>query len=224
MNWRSGFARSPRRRWIAAAVAAVLVSLAAAGWWGSLREPPKSVSRYVEVAHGAYLLPKPDGIAAFDLVRHDETKFDNAALKGHWTFLIFGYTSCPDFCPTTLLAFQALHERLAASPDGVRDVQFAMVSVDPERDTAQLLAAYVTQFNPAFVGVTGSSAQVALLADSVGADYHKHPPTTGGHYVVDHSTSVLLVNPEGQVRGVFAPPHEAKDLFDGFLKIKASAL
>lgn len=223
MNLHSTFARVSRRGWIAVGAGVGAAALAAAWFLGPGRPPPERAQRYVEVSHGAYLLPKPDAIVAFDLVRHDETKFDNAALKGRWTFLVFGYTSCPDFCPTTLVAFQALHEHLAKTADGVREVQFAMVSVDPERDTTKLLAAYVTQFNPAFVGVTGSAAQVARLADSVGVEYHKHPPAAGGYYLVDHSTSVLLVNPEGKVRGVFAPPHEAKDLFDGFLKIKATA-
>ena len=223
MALRSVFGRLPRRGWIAVVAGAGAAALVAAWFLGLGRPAPERAPRYVEVAHGAYVLPKPDAIAAFDLVRHDETKFDNAALKGRWSFLIFGYTSCPDFCPTTLATFQVLHERLAKTAEGTREVQFVMVSVDPERDTAKLLAAYVTHFNPAFVGVTGSVAQVARLADSVGAEYQKQPPAAEGHYVVDHSTSVLLVNPEGQVRGVFAPPHEATDLFDGFLKIRASA-
>jgi protein SCO1/2 len=224
MDLRSGLARISRRAWITIGVIGALAAAAAlsAAWFsGALRSPPERTPRYVELAHGTYLLPKPDAIAGFDLVRHDETPFGPAALKGRWTFLIFGYTSCPDFCPTTLLAFQALHQRLEQDGDGTRDVQFVMVSVDPERDTAKLLAAYVTQFNPAFVGVTGSTAQVARLADSVGAEYHRHTPSAEGYYVVDHSTSVLLVNPEGQVRGVFAPPHEAEDLLKGFRAIKA---
>lgn len=215
----------PRRSWILAGAGAAAAALGLTWGWGTLRAPvPRTprASRYVEAARGAYLLPVPDAIADFELVRQDDTKFDNAALRGRWTFLVFGYTSCPDFCPTTLAAFQALHERLARTAEGVHQVQFAMVSVDPERDTTQLLAAYVTQFNPTFVGVTGSTAQVARLVDSVGAEYFKHPPSASGRYLVDHSTTVLLVNPEGLVRGVFAPPHEVDDLFKGFLKIRAT--
>lgn len=221
MDLRSGLARISRRAWFAIGASAAAAALAAAWFGGPLRPPPERTQRYVEVARGTYLLPKPDAIADFDLVRHDETPFGPAALRGRWTFLIFGYTSCPDFCPTTLLAFQALHQRLEQTGDGTRDVQFAMVSVDPERDTTKVLAAYVGHFNPAFVGVTGSTAQVTRLADSVGAEYHRHAPAAGGYYLVDHSTSVLLVNPEGQVRGVFAPPHEAEDMLKGFQAIKA---
>ena len=100
---------SGRRR--VAAVAAIGVLFLAAAWgWRAANLTPASQPRYVEVGRGAYTLPRPDPIADFALFRHDGKPFGNGALTGQWTFLIFGYTFCPDFCPTTeavLLRFAA---------------------------------------------------------------------------------------------------------------------
>ena len=211
------------RKRVAAAAGIVVLALAAAWAWRAVHSTPASQPRYVEVGRGAYTLPKPDPITDFALSRHDGKPFGNGALAGQWTFLVFGYTHCPDFCPTTLAVFSQMHGLLAQQPERSGNVQFAMVTVDPERDTAELLAAYVPQFNPAFIGVTGTRAMVQRLAESVGADHHRHPPDSGGHYLIDHSTSVLLVNPEGRVQGVFAPPHDAADMVKAFAKIRQSA-
>ena len=151
----------------------LLLAVAGALSWRWLR--PAQLPHFVEVGTGAYVLPKPDTLADFRLVKHDDTVFDNQSLKGRWTFLIFGYTFCPDFCPTTLVEFAQIHRQLAQRAQGTRDVQFVMVSVDPERDTPQLLGRYVPQFNREFVGVTGDPAVIKRLADSVGAVYAKVP-------------------------------------------------
>jgi protein SCO1 len=221
MNLRRVLAGAPRRTRWAIAVTAVLLAAAASAAWLSV--PPAQQPRYVEVARGIYTLPKPDVLADFQLVKHDNTSFGNGALKGRWSFVIFGYTFCPDFCPTTLVVFNEMHALLAQRADGVRDVQFVMFSVDPERDTPKLLGNYVPQFNAEFIGVTGDAAMIGRLADSVGAVYAKVPGSSDSNYMVDHSTTVLLVNPQGRLQGVFAMPHVAKDMVQGFLKIREHA-
>jgi protein SCO1 len=219
LRWHPASA-SRRTRW-AVAVAAVLLAAAAAAAWLSVR--PAQQPRFVEVTRGIYTLPKPDVLADFQLVKHDGTGFGSSALKGRWSFVIFGYTFCPDFCPTTLVVFNEMHALLAQRVGGVRDVQFVMFSVDPERDTPKLLGNYVPQFNPEFVGVTGDAAEIKRLAESVGAVYAKVPGSSDSNYLVDHSTAVLLVNPQGRLQGVFAMPHVAKDMVQGFLKIREHA-
>lgn len=203
-------------------VVLLVISTAAvlAGRW---LQPTPAQPHFVEVAANAYVLPKPDTLAEFRLVRHDETPFSNTSLQGRWSFLIFGYTFCPDFCPTTLVMFNAVHELLARRPEGTRDVQFVMISVDPERDTPQLLREYVPQFNREFIGVTGDAASIAQLADSVGAVYARVPGSSEANYLIDHSTAVLLVNPQGRLQGIFAAPHVAQGVVDGFVKIRARA-
>lgn len=204
---------------IAAALVLLLLAAGALSWrW--LHPAPTQLPHFVEVGVGAYVLPKPDALAPFRLVKHDNTVFDNQALKGRWTFLIFGYTFCPDFCPTTLVEFTQIHRQLAQRPQGVRDVQFVMISVDPERDTPELLGRYVPQFNREFIGVTGDPAVIARLADSVGAVYARAPGSSGSNYLIDHSTAVLLINPNGALQGVFAAPHVAKDMVQAFAKMR----
>jgi protein SCO1 len=218
MRWHFMRLGATRRSWLAFGLAAL--SCAAAVAWHGLRSAPAGQPHFVEVAQGAYVLPKPDALAPFQLVKHDGTPFHNQALKGRWTFMVFGYTHCPDFCPTTLVEFTHLHKLLAQTPHGVRDVQFVLVSVDPERDTPALLAQYVPQFNPAFIGVTGDADMIARLADSVGAVYARAPGSRGVNYLIDHSTAVLLINPQGALQGVFAAPHAAKEMVHGFAKIR----
>lgn len=198
----------------------VLLAAAATVVWRSVASTSEPEPHFVEVARSIYMLPKPDVLADFELLKHDDTSFGNKALTGRWSFLIFGYTFCPDFCPTTLVVFNEMHSLLAHQPDGVRDVQFVMVSVDPERDTTKLLKAYVPQFNREFIGVTGDAAVIARLAESVGATYEKHADSSGSNYLVDHSTAVLLINPQGRLQGIFAAPHVAADMVEGFQKIR----
>lgn len=209
-----------RRRQAAVALAfAVSVVAAAAMWrWG---QPTAAQSpHFVEVASGVYILPTPDALADFRLVRHDDAPFGNQALRGRWSFLVFGYTSCPDFCPTTLVTFNEVHDLLGQRAGAIADLQFVMVSVDPERDTTQVLRQYVPSFNRDFVGVTGDATAIARLADSVGAVYAKVPGSSTDNYLVDHSSAVVLVNPRGELQAVFAAPHVAKDMVQGYLKIR----
>jgi protein SCO1/2 len=206
---------------MAAVALAVLLAAAGAVAWHATRSEPPGRPHFVEISDDAYVLPKPDALQSFKLVRHDDTPFGNDTLRGRWTFMFFGYTFCPDVCPTTLAVFNDVQRLLAQRPEGARDVQFVFVSVDPERDTTKLLKAYVPQFNPEFVGVTGEPAQIARLADSVGAVYAKVPGTSERHYLMDHSTAVVLINPRGQLQGIFAPPHVPDRVVQGFLKIRA---
>ena len=136
----------------------LLSSIAAAASWQALRPKAAAPPHFVEVSDGVYILPRPDALASFRLIKHDNTPFDNASLTGRWSFVIFGYTYCPDFCPTTLSVFTQVHGLLAQQPDVMRDLQFVMVSVDPARDTPALLKDYVPQFHRDFVGVTGDPA------------------------------------------------------------------
>jgi protein SCO1/2 len=195
----------------------VAVAAAVAAWFLVPRQPPEP---FIEVAQDAYVLAAPETIVPFKLVTHDGKPFDNAALKGRWSFLFFGFTHCPDVCPTTLAIFNEVSRALREKPGGAADVRFVMVSVDPERDTPQALAKYVAAFNAEFVGVTGEANEIRQLSDSLGVKYAKVPGATPASYHMDHSSSVLLADPQGRFRGVFAPPLDAKNMTQGFLEIR----
>ncbi len=129
----------PRWAWVAIVSTIVLSSIAAAASWQALWPKAAAPPHFVEVSDGVYILPRPDALASFRLTKHDNTPFDNASLTGRWSFVIFGYTYCPDFCPSTLSVFTQVQGLLAQQPDVMRDLQFVMVSVDPARDTPALL-------------------------------------------------------------------------------------
>jgi protein SCO1 len=195
----------------------LLAGAAAAWWWWS--RPAQPAEPFIEVATDAYVLAVPEPIAPFRLVGHDGKPFDNAALQGRWTFLFFGFTHCPDICPTTLAVFNEIHRALRER-GGAGDVRFVMVSVDPARDTPQVLAKYVPAFNPEFLGLTGESAEIARLTDGLGVKYARSPGPTPDNYFVDHSSSVLLADPQGRFRGVFAAPHVPKNMLQGLQEIR----
>lgn len=207
-----------RRTLVASLLGGAVLAGGLAAWAWQQRRVPAAAPHFVEVGPNAYRLPRPDPLARFALQRHDGQPFDNAALQGRWTFMIFGYTFCPDFCPAMLATFVELQALLERQP-----VQFVMVSVDPERDTPALLAAYVPKFHPSFIGATGDPAVIRALADSVGAMYARVPGSSERHYLIDHSTAVLLVGPQGGLQGIFAAPHVAAEMARGFAAISAPA-
>ena len=145
----------------------------------------------------ATILPIFKTLQPFSLTDQTGETFDNQRLLGQWTFLNFGYTHCPDICPTTLAMLTNMDQQLnsleIASP-----VQIAFVSVDPERDTQQRLAEYVNYFDPSFLGLRGSEDKLQRLTQPLGILYAKvKTEKSAMEYVMDHSASIILIAPEG---------------------------
>ncbi len=158
------------------------------------------------------LFPAPKPLAAFAFKDHEDRVFDLSRLRGKWSFLFFGYTHCPDICPTTLATLARAHENIARSAAGAKDVQFVFISVDPNRDTAGKLGQYVTYFDTAFLGVTGDDAQLGNLAAQLGAAYQLAITPGMENYPVYHTTAVFLVDPQARYHAVFAPPLDAEGI------------
>ena len=158
------------------------------------------------------LFPAPKPLAAFAFTDHENRVFDLSRLKGKWSFLFFGYTHCPDICPTTLATLARAHESIAKSTAGAQDVQFVFISVDPNRDTAGKLRQYVTYFDTSFLGVTGDNAQLGNLAGQLGAAYHVAITPGMENYPVYHTAAVFLVDPRARYHAVFAPPLDAEGI------------
>src|SRR5207302_6152290 len=106
------------------------------------------------------LFPDPKPLTAFALTDDKNRVFDLASLKGKWSFLFFGFTHCPDVCPTTLAVLARAREDIAKNALGAKDIQFVFVSVDPNRDTAGELRRYVEYFDTIFLRGTGDNAQI----------------------------------------------------------------
>lgn len=132
----------------------------------------------------------------------------NADLRGHWTLLDFGFTFCPDICPTTLATLKEFETRLAAA--GVSAPQVIFVSVDPARDTPEHLAEYVRFFDPAFIGATGDDAALAPLVKHLGVYYQRQDAKDRQNYSVDHSALIYLIDPQVRLKAIFSWPHNAE--------------
>jgi protein SCO1 len=169
----------------------------------------------------ALVYPAPRPLPPFSLLAHDGSSFDAARLRGHYTFVLFGYTNCPDVCPTTLMELARARQRLADLPAAARPA-VALVSVDPARDTPERLAAYAPHFDPSFVGVTGSEAAIGALAQALGVAIERGTPVDGS-YSVDHTAAIFLIDPAARVAAVFPAPHEAAALADDYRAIRAAA-
>ncbi len=166
------------------------------------------------------LFPEPKPLTAFALTDHKNRVFDVASLKGKWSFLFFGFTHCPDVCPTTLAELARARDDIARHTAGAEDVQFVFVSVDPNRDTAGKLGQYVGYFDAAFLGVTGNDAQIGNLAGQLGAVYQVANAPELENYPVTHSTAVFLLDPRARYHAVFTPPHDAEAIGKRFKVVR----
>jgi len=157
------------------------------------------------------LLPEPRVIADFTLTDHNGNPFSLKDFEGHWSLLFFGYTSCPDICPSTLFQLQQARQLMLQNAAGNEIPQIYLVSVDFERDTQQKLAEYLHYFDSSFVGLRGEEKQMRALALQLGVVYFIEPHEDGAvQYQVDHSASLLLIDPQGRLEGILPAPHEAK--------------
>ena len=172
-------------------------------------------------AERALVLGAPRALPDFHLLDHNGANFDRSRLEGRWSFLFFGFTNCPDVCPSTLFTLETAMEELGGLPENARPAVI-MVSVDPNRDTVDKLAGYLPYFDPEFLGVTGEMPEVMKLTASMGVAFSYVPSASGGNtYTVDHTASIFLVDPQGRLAAVFGTPHEASVLASDFRRILA---
>lgn len=153
------------------------------------------------LASGTWL-PRPKTIGDFHLTDNVGQPFSLHDLQGKPTLVFFGFTHCPDVCPTTLLKLAKITK--AAKVPGLRVV---FVTVDPARDTPPVVGLYVHAFDPEFIGLTGDNASIVKLAAEFGVAVNK-VDLPGGDYTMDHSAVVFLLNTRGQVAGIFTPPFD----------------
>ena len=166
------------------------------------------------------LFPEPKPLTAFALTDHKNRVFDLASLKGKWSFLFFGFTHCPDVCPTTLAVLARARDSIARNTAGAEDIQFVFVSVDPNRDSASKLGQYVGYFDASFLGVTGDNAQLGNLAGQLGAAYQVAITPGVENYPVTHTTAVFLLDPRARFHAVFTPPHDAQAIGKRFKVVR----
>lgn len=170
---------------------------------------PAPIDRSQASQAGIFLFDGPRSLPEIEMVSATGEPWTLDDLRGQWDLIFFGYTFCPDICPTTMAELRQL---VTGLPDGPRDnLQVTLVSVDPNRDTPEQLTRYLDFFNAGFNGATGSPDQLAHLAKALSIAYIE-PDTSVDNYLVDHSGQVVIVDPEGQYVGFIRPPLQPDEL------------
>ena len=170
-----------------------------------------------------YLFWEARDLTDFKLMAADSKTLGLNDLKGKWSFIFFGYTHCPDVCPLTLGVLGKAFKLVENTPAAYQEIQGIFISVDPKRDTTELLREYVSYFNNKFTGVTGDTAQLDALARQMSALYTIHPNEPGKSedtYLVSHNSTIFLVDPQGRLYGRFPPPQTPQEIAEVFLKIR----
>lgn len=155
------------------------------------------------------LLPRERAIPPLELVDQDGQRFDTRSLQGRWHILFFGFTACPDICPTTLSDMRRLFSQL---PKETRNqLQLVLITADPARDTPQQLKTYLDYYRGGFNGLTGDMEQLQRLSRALGLPFVPASETQGD-YSVSHSGNLALVGPDGTLRGHIRAPLQLQGL------------
>lgn len=193
------------RPWIVLIIGVAIIALLLGVWVNHNTAQSRDAKTQV-----ATVLSQPRQIENFKLTEDNGQSFTNANLKDHWSLIFFGFTRCPDLCPTTLSilnqAYQLMEKNhLTPMP------RVVFISVDPEHDAADgVIKKYLSSFNPNFIGATGNKAELDRLTQNLSVLYMKVTNKNDNeHYMIDHSGTVLLINPKGDLAAIFSTPHQA---------------
>ena len=184
-----------------AALAAVALGLVLWLLWsvgGANREP-----------QFATVLPEPLPLPDFTLRDQHDRPFTRDSLRGQTSLLFFGFTQCPDICPATLQQLALARKQIAEASPGESLPRIVFISVDPERDTPEKLDQYASWFGEDVAAATGTSESILTLTSPLGI-YFERQETDGGDYTVSHSTAVLVVDRQANLRALFSAPHKTE--------------
>jgi protein SCO1/2 len=176
-------------------------------------------SRPVTLETGHWFADQAIALPEFQLLDHDNQSLGHAQLTGKWSLLFFGYTNCPDICPTSL---QTLSEMMNAidDPDVKNAVQVIFVSVDPDRDLPEVLKTYVHYFNDDFIGATAPLVDLNRLTHVLGIAHSRDQSSENqAIYDVSHSSAIILISPDVSYAGLFGAPHDASAMARDLVKI-----
>lgn len=165
------------------------------------------------------LWPVAHPVAPFRMRTQHGDVFDAGALHGQWNFVFFGYLQCPDVCPTTLQSLRDFRRQLLAADPAAVSHRFVFVTVDPANDTAARVGPYLAYFDSDFLGLLGSAEELAGLARSMAAMYAEYRDERGQRSM-DHSTSVMVVDPAGRVVAALPAPHDPAVMRQRFLALQ----
>jgi len=166
---------------------------------------------------GLYLIEPPRNLGTFNLVDSNGKEFLPGDFQGKWNLLFFGFTFCPDICPITLSMLSRTEKGLDIKDQ--EKIRIFLVTVDPDRDSPEQLKVYLENFSEKFIGLTGGLDQIYNFATSVNAPFNPIVNSKDPNYTVDHTGSIVLIDPEGNYAGFFRAPHNQDNVKKAILDI-----
>lgn len=170
--------------------------------------------------NGLFVYEVPRRFSDFSLIDQNNNPVNADILQDKWSLIFFGYTFCPDVCPLTMNTLNQFIGILESEGDYAGDTQVIMVSVDPQRDTADKLREYVGFFNDDFLALTGEYIDIFNLASQLNIAFG-YVPGDGENYLVNHSGEIALINPNGHFHGFFKVPHDPVKMAENFQIIRS---
>jgi len=193
------------RYWISVGAIAVVAALAGVYVARMLNQPA------VPSLESGTSLPQARVLPDFNLVDTQGRAASPAALRGHPTLVFFGFTHCPDVCPTTLALLANVQKQAVQQHPAMAGIKVALISVDPERDTPEQLGSYIASFHGDFIGLTGSASEIVKATRAFGVATAR-VDLGGGNYTMDHSAAVFALDSQARIVAVFTPPLSAPAL------------
>jgi protein SCO1/2 len=174
---------------------------------------PRVLSNNELLINGLFLFETPKQISDFSLFTADESKFNKSDLMGKWTLMYFGFTRCPDECPTTMYQMSKLIKVLREKEFPLDNKQWVLVSIDPERDSPEDINKYAKGFDDSFIGISNTRPMLLSLATQLSVNNVMPSNDSMDHSHLDnHVNNIILLNPNGDFAGVFRPPFDISRL------------
>lgn len=180
----------------------LLVLLTVTAFYGNLFN---AKSQYPDTIRDV-VYPQLRSLQPFKLVDHENHEFGLSQLAGGWTFLVFGYTHCPDVCPATLSQLTRLSQSIDKGVESDELPKYLFVSVDPARDKVEVLHDYIQYFDDGFIALTGEVKDIEAFEKQFSVTHRYGEPDTSDNYAVTHSAEIYLVDPEIRIVAKFTPP------------------
>jgi len=195
----------------------VAVTALFAGFWFGANEDTSSIKP--AVIQGA-IYPRAKILNDFELLDQQSNKITKTDFLNHWSLIFVGYSHCPDVCPTTLAVLNQVDGFMLEQ--NLKSPKIVFLSIDPERDTPQVLKPYVEYFNKAILALTGKPAEIKKMTQQLNAVYRKAKGASGDikndDYLIDHSSALMLINPNGNLQSILTAPHAPANIIDSIIK------
>ena len=188
-----------KRYWVLVAAIAIVAAIAGVYVGRQVSQPD------VPALESGTLLPRPRTLTEFNLLDTRGAATSPRELRGHPTLVFFGFTHCPDVCPTTLALLANVQKQAALQDKRMAGLEVAFISVDPERDSPEQVGSYIASFGGEFIGLTGSTPEIVNAAKSFGVAFAR-VELAGGNYTMDHSATVFALDSDARIVAVFTPP------------------